>query len=343
MRVFEGDPAGWPDTEGRTAVAIGVYDGVHRGHRHVLAGVVSHAADHDLIPTVVTVRQHPATLLAPERVPPQLTTVPQRLEHFDALGFEIVALLDFDERLRRLSAEAFVADVLIGGLRTGVVSVGEDFRFGYRQEGDVAMLERLGERHGFTVLVQPLQGVGGQTFSATAARSGLADGDVGRAAAIRGRPYQIRATVVPGDGRGRGIGFPTANLALGPHQAVPRHGVYAVRVRIHGGPPDGTDEGDDPSITPTGDRSPDRRHDGVANLGVRPTFDGVAEVVEVHLFDVDIDLYGRTLSVDFIARIRDEQRFDGVDALVAQIGDDVVAARRILDTRAAHTPGDPQA
>lgn len=317
MRIFEGDPATWPDPGGPTAVAIGVYDGVHRGHRHVLREVVAHAGDHDLIPTVVTFRQHPATVLAPDRVPPQLTTVAQRIEQFAALGIDLVALLDFDDRLRRLSAGAFVAEVIVGGLRAAAVSVGADFRFGYRQQGDVAELERLGELHGFTVRPQPLVGEGGERFSATAARAAVASGDVQRAATILGRPFQIRATVVAGDGRGRGIGFPTANLALGPHQAVPRYGVYAVRVGIDDG------HHDDISGGP---------YDGVVNVGVRPTFDGVAEVVEVHLFDVDTDLYDRTLLVDFIGRIRSEQRFDGVDALVDQITADVAEARRILAT-----------
>ena len=327
MRVFDGDPAAWPDPGARTAVTIGVYDGVHRGHRHVLLGVVSHAAEHQLIATVVTFRRHPTTLLAPDRVPPQLTTVPQRLEQFAALGIELVAILDFDERLRGLGPEAFVADVLVAGLRVGAISVGEDFRFGYRQQGDVALLRRLGERHGFDVLPQPLQAERGRSFSATEARAAVASGDVAHAARILGRPFQIRATVVAGDGRGRGIGFPTANLALGPHQAVPRHGVYAVRVRIGDG---AGDDGrfDGPVL------------DGVVNVGVRPTFDGVAEVVEAHLFDVDLDLYGRTLSVDFIARIRDERRFEGIDALVAQITADAAEARRLLAVTDAEATGE---
>ncbi len=317
MRVLDGPHQEWPSLEAPTAVTIGVYDGVHLGHRHVITTLADRAAADGLLVTVVTFRQHPATLLAPDRVPPQLTTIDQRLERFAAAGVDVVALLDFDESLRRLSAETFVEDVLVAGLQPRLIAVGEDFRFGFRQQGDVALLERMGTGHGFSVVPVPLVGSspesGGVPYSATAARTALGRGDLDTVSAILGRPFQVCAEVVAGDGRGRGIGFPTANLGLAPHQAVPRHGVYAVRARIGNG------------------AAGSEMMPGVANVGVRPTFGGSAEVIEVHLLDIDLPLYGEMLCVDFVARVRDEQRFDGIEALVAQIGRDVGTARRLLD------------
>jgi riboflavin kinase/FMN adenylyltransferase len=215
-------------------------------------------------------------------------------------------LLDFDDELRHLSPGDFVERILVSGLDVAHVAVGEDFRFGYRQQGDVDLLVALGLRHGFDVA--PLALVGdAQPFSATNIRAALADGDLGAVEAQLGRRFQVRGVVVRGDGRGRQIGFATANLALQPHQALPAHGVYAVRAGVG-----------EPTLP------------GVANVGVRPTFDGSRLVVEVHLLDVDVDLYGSELFVDLVAHVRPERRFDGVDALVAQIALDAQTAREVL-------------
>lgn len=306
MRVLEGPFAAWPDPDRPAAVTIGVYDGVHRGHQAVIGALEKRAAARDLALTVVTFRHHPATVLAPDRVPPQLTTLDQRLELLAGLGVDQVALLEFDDELRHLSARDFVVGVLVGGLRARLVSVGEDFRFGFGQSGDVELLAELGAEFDFTVVPIPLVGESGP-YAATNVRTSLAAGDLEAVAHALGRPFEIRGVVTEGDRRGRTIGFPTANLALVPHQALPARGVYAVWAEVDG-----------------------VRVPGVANIGIRPTFDGRVELLEVHLIDAEMDLYGRELVVDFVGRLRGEQKFSGVDALVAQITEDVATARRVL-------------
>lgn len=308
MRIIEGPIAAWPRPEQGAAVTIGVYDGVHLGHQRVIGDLGSRAAEGGLLLTVVTFRRHPVTVLAPERVPPQLTTTRQRLELFHDLGVDQVALLDFDDEMRHLSPDDFVERVLVDGLDTGVVSVGEDFRFGYRQQGDVPLLAELGRVHGFDVVAVPLLG-DAAPHSATRIREALAAGDLAEVERRLGRRFQIRGVVVAGDSRGRLLGFPTANLELHPHQALPAHGVYAVMAGVES------------SSLPA-----------VANIGVRPTFDGSSLVVEVHLLDQEMDLYGKQLHVDLVAKIRPERRFDGKDDLIAQITADVASARSILAT-----------
>ncbi len=306
MKILEGPPSAWERPSKRAAATIGVYDGVHRGHHRVIADLRDRAAAHDLVATVVTFREHPVTVLAPERVPPQLTTLEQKLELFRDLGVDQVALLEFDDGLRHLSPDDFVERILVSGLDVAHVAVGEDFRFGYQQQGNVERLGTLGVRHDFSVTPVTLVG-DEQPFSATGIRVALAGGDLATVEAQLGRRFQIRGVVVHGDGRGRQIGFATANLELHPHQALPAHGVYAVRAGVQ-----------DPALP------------GVANIGVRPTFDGSRLVVEVHLLDVDVDLYGAELHVDLVAHVRSEQRFGGVGELVAQIAQDVQTARELL-------------
>ena len=318
MKLLEGPHQSWPSSERRSAVTIGVYDGVHRGHRALIAALGGHAAERELALTVVTFRTHPAAVLAPERVPARLTTLSQQLELFDELAVEQVAILDFDDELRNLPAEAFVTEVLVDALDAALVSVGDDFRFGYRQQGNCDLLVAMGAVHGFRVEPVAIVGDDEGPFTATGVRSALADGDLGAAGRILGRRFEVRGVVVRGEGRGRAIGFPTANLLLADGQALPRRGVYAVWMRVG----DGT-------------------LPGVANIGVRPTFDGTTEVLETHLLDQphprdqgeggEIDLYDREVDVEFVSRIRDEQRFDGVAALVAQIGADVAEAKARLD------------
>lgn len=309
MKVVDGPHDSWPHPPRRAAATIGVYDGVHRGHGAVIGALGEQARQRDLALTVVTFRTHPAEVLAPDRVPARLTTLDQQLEQFAALGVDVVAVLDFDEELRHLTADRFVVEVLVEALECAVVSVGEDFRFGYRQEGDITLLRELGTTHGFMVTPVPLVGDAEGPFRASDIRAALAEGDLGDAGRILGRRFAVAGTVARGDGRGRSIGFPTANLELANRQALPKRGVYAVWARLE----DGT--------TP-----------GAANVGVRPTFagDGDGEVLEVHLLDTDRDLYERAIEVEFVARIRDERRFDGVDELAAQIGRDVAEAARLL-------------
>jgi len=308
VKVVRGGPADWQLDAHDRAVTVGVYDGVHRGHRHVFDLLSRRAAAlGDLETAVVTFDPHPLQIVAPEHAPLLLTTIEHRLELFAGLGIDLVAVLEFDERIRSLRAAGFAAKVLQGVLGARLVVVGEDFRFGRDRIGNVASLAELGDGHGFVAEIAPLAG-GDEPLSSTRIRSLVAAGDLAAAAAALGRPHELRGPVVPGDGRGAGIDFPTANVAVPPGMALPRHGVYAVRAAPVGAP----------------------LRDGVANLGVRPTFDGTGEVLEVHLLDERTDLYGEVLRVAFVERLRDERRFEGSEALVAQIEADVVAARVVL-------------
>jgi riboflavin kinase/FMN adenylyltransferase len=304
VKVLRGPHQAWDLGLDGTAVTLGVFDGVHRGHTALL-GLLAAESGGDPV-GVVSFAVHPVHVLAPQVDLRLLTTLDQRLELLDAAGVSVVGLLDFDDALRRIEAPRFVEDVVAGAMRARLVVVGTDFRFGHERRGDIAMLATMGRRLGFrTVGIEPV--ASGGTISSTRIRDLVTAGAVGRATALLGRPHAVRGVVVEGDRRGRTIGFPTANLAVDPEVALPANGVYAARVDWLGD-----------------------RYEGVTNVGVRPTFGGLALVVETHLLDFDGDLYGETLDVSFIERIRDEQRFDGVDALVGQIRRDVARARSLL-------------
>ena len=303
MKVLSGGHQSWQVDAASTAVTIGVYDGVHRGHQAVIASLEATG----LPVGVVTFRHHPLAVVAPEAAPPLITTLDQRLELLRDAGVHLAAVLDFDDELRRQPAVDFVREVIVERLRAKVVAVGAGFRYGRGREGDVALLARLGTEWGFEAVAVDLLSLDGDVVSSSEIRRLLTGGDVAGAARLLGRPFRIRGEVVVGDRRGRTIGFPTANIALDPTQVRVPRGVYAVRVRgSFGG------------------------RDGVANVGVRPTFDGVIEQLEVHLFDLDQDLYGSTLEVDVVEHLRDERRFDGIDELVDQIRRDVDRARSLL-------------
>lgn len=305
MKILDGDFRDWSvDTE-PTAVTVGVYDGIHRGHQEVLRRLATHAPEAPLV--VVTFRQHPNTIVAPDRVPPMLMSLEQRLEVLERTGVDIVALLDFDDVLRHLPAREFVTEALLGRLGMRWMAVGEEFRFGYRLEGDVPLLEEMAAEHGFVIEGVPV--VRNEiSVRSTNIRGLVIAGDVRKAAELIGRPFQLRSVVRRGDRRGHELGFPTANLVIPHGLATPRRGVYAARAGV--GAPE---------------------HPAVVNIGVRPTFDeGDLELVEVHLLEGGRDVYGEELQVDFIARLRDEQRFPGIEALVAQISQDVADAWAML-------------
>lgn len=306
MRVLRGDFHTWVHNEAPAAATIGVFDGLHRGHQALVRSVVAVAAQRDLHPVVITFERHPGHLIAPDHVPKRLTTNEQRLEMFESLGVGTVALLRFDERLRMMEPDEVVEELLLGVFRTEFLTVGPEFRFGRDQRGDVRYLETAAERHSFTFHPVPLQG-DREPFRATAVRAALARGDLETTNRILGRPFQVRGKVIHGDGRGNTIGFPTANLEVDPDQALPRHGVYAVMAGVGAA-----------------------SHPAVCNIGIRPTFEGASEALEVHLLEGGRDLYGEELHVDFVVRIRNEQKFDGVDALVTQIGRDAAAAAVML-------------
>ncbi len=290
-----------------SVVTIGNFDGVHRGHQVLLRRAVALAERNGARSVAVTFDPHPAVLLRADAAPPRLQTLEDRVATLAAAGLDTVLVLPFTRELASSSPAAFVAEVLAGSLAAVRVVVGTNFRFGAKAAGDVVTLLELGEQHGFAPEAVTLLEMDGRRISSSAIREHLQDGDLAWATVALGRPYQLGGIVVRGDGRGRGIGFPTANLALDPDLVVPATGVYAGHALLDG------------SWVPA-----------VTNVGLRPTFDGTTRTVEVHLLDVDRDLYGQQLAFRFLHRLRSEQRFDGVEALVAQIGADVARARGLL-------------
>ncbi|QDU69621.1 bifunctional riboflavin kinase/FMN adenylyltransferase [Engelhardtia mirabilis] len=298
---------------GGSVVSIGVFDGVHLGHQAILARNVEVAREESAVPTVVTFRRHPKKVLL-GRSPKQITTLEYRIELFRRLGIEHVVALNFDQRLRDLSAADFTRELLVEGLAAKRFVLGFDSKFGRGREGSPAFLESLGHR----VEVAPKVVVDQRPVSSTAIREAVELGDLSGAAAMLGRPVSVLGRVVHGDALGRRLGFPTANLNLmqGLH---PPTGVYACWARVLA-----DDE--------TRPRGPALR--AVTNIGFRPTVtDGSMDSdprVEVHLLDDSMDLYGRRIEVEFAAALRGEMRFDSVDDLVAQIALDVRAARERL-------------
>jgi riboflavin kinase/FMN adenylyltransferase len=298
----------WPvPPEHRGAsVAMGNFDGVHRGHQ----AVINLARRPDAPLGVVTFEPHPRTFFAPEAPPFRLMNRGARARRLEKLGVVELYEVPFDAALAALDPEAFAADVLVRGLGVRHVTVGADFRFGRGRAGTAADLERLGAALGFGVTVAALVSEGGAEISSTAIRAALAEGRPADAAAMLGHWHRIEGPVIHGEKRGRTLGFPTANMDLtGLH--LPRFGVYAVRVDVLDGPHRGT-------------------YGGAASLGVRPMFGVNTPNLETFLFDFDGDLYGATLSVALIAFLRPEVAFTGVEALVAQMQADCAAARAIL-------------
>lgn len=289
-----------------SGVAIGVFDGVHRGHAAVIGGVVDRSRAAGLAVGVLTFDPHPLQVLAPGRAPLLLTTVERRVELLEALGVDWVGILDL-RQIHTMSPTEFVDEIVLGRANAREVSVGADFRFGHQREGSVATLEELGKDRGFEVEVVDLVQDDDGVISSARIRRLIREGDVAAAAQLLGRDHRLAGMVARGEARGRDLGYPTANLRLPEGMAVPADGIYAVRVR--------------------GAVSAD----GVASLGVRPTFGTDGErLLEVHVFDYAGDLYGQELEVCFVQRLRGEERFDSVDALVAQMEKDASDARRAL-------------
>ncbi|MEO6121402.1 MAG: bifunctional riboflavin kinase/FAD synthetase [Acidimicrobiales bacterium] len=295
-----------------SVVSIGAYDGVHLGHQALLARVRAMAGELGRVSAVVTFDRHPAAVVRPESAPSVLTDLDQKLELLAATGIDRTVVVRFDAERAGESAEDFVTEVLVGCLDARAVVVGHDFHFGHRRRGDVALLQAMGAELGFDVLGVALVGdpARPQPVSSTRIRALLAAGDVDAAAVLLGRDHEVRGTVEVGDRRGRELGYPTANVAIPAEIQLPADGIYAGRyVR-----PDGS------------------VHPAAISLGRRPTFHdaAAASVLEAHLLDFDGDLYGEAAAVRFVARLRAEERFESVDALVAQMAADVTATRALL-------------
>ncbi len=302
-----------------TAVTIGAYDGVHLGHRALLRDLSARADAAGLATVVVTFDRHPAAVVRPESAPKQLTGLEQKLELLAECAIDRTVVIPFDLARAEESAEDFVKEVLVDQLSARLVVVGEDFHFGHGRRGNVELLRRLGAGYGFEVVGVGLtgDGAGNQAVSSTRIRALLAEGDVAEAAQLLGRPHEVRGPVVRGDGRGGPeLGFPTANLSVADDIALPADAVYAGHFR----------------------RADGSLHQAAISVGRRPTFyePGTADVlVEAYLLHFDGDLYGEQARVSFSHRLRAEQRFDSVEALVAQMRADVEATERVL-TSADH-------
>jgi len=300
-------PEPLPAPIARPVLAIGNFDGVHRGHRAVFdtARAMAEAAGTSAL--ALTFEPHPRAFFSPETAPFRLTPEDSKLKQIARSGLAGAIVLPFDRALATMEAEAFVRDILVKRYQVSGIAVGFDFHFGRARAGSPSFLEGAGRRHGFAVTVVDPMRDEDDPISSTAIRKALAAGQVGHAAHMLGRPFTVSGQVRHGDKRGRTIGFPTANLALGGGIEL-AFGIYAVRV-----------------TTPDG-----RRFDGVANYGRRPTFDNGAPLLEAHIFDFSGDLYDAILEVELHAYLRPELKFDGIDALVAQIADDARRAREVL-------------
>ena len=298
---------GIPEALRGSIVALGNFDGFHLGHQAVVRRAIDRAF-HERRPAVVaTFDPHPVIFFRPDVPPFRLTTLDQRQALFDHAGADAMLVFEFGAALASMDAEAFVAEVLVGQIGAAGVITGDDFSFGKGRTGDPALLRALGERHGLAAEAVPQVLLDGQRISSGRIREALVDGDTGTATHMLSRDFAIEGVVQRGDARGRELGFPTANVTLGDYQR-PRYGVYAVRVTLD----DGTE------------------HPGVANLGVRPTFQPPQELLEAYLFGFEGDLYGRRIEAALHAYIREERKFGDLDGLVAQMREDEAAARRLL-------------
>ena len=305
----DGVGSGLPPDVQATVVTVGTFDGVHRGHRDVLDRLVARGRALGLRTVLVTFEPHPLEVVNPAAAPLMLTLGEEKREVLAESGIDYLAVVPFTRTLARYAAQDFVTRVLRERFNMEYLLMGYDHGFGRNREGDVEVLQALGAREGFRVEVVPPVSIGdGRPISSTSIRRAIAGGDLERAAHALGRPYALGGRVVQGAARGRGLGFPTINLAPpSPRKLLPPQGVYAVRVQTPGG-----------------------AHGGMLNLGPRPTFGDPSVGVEAHLFDTSADWYGAWVRVDFIARLRDTQKFASPAALMEQLRRDEDDARRVL-------------
>jgi riboflavin kinase / FMN adenylyltransferase len=298
------------DQGDRSFVTVGNFDGVHRGHQALLAGLVSAAREAGAGSVVTTFEPHPMTVIHPDSAPHRLATLEHRLQLLQGQHVDAVLVLPFTRELSLWSADEFVRHVLVETLHAAEVRVGENFRYGHRAAGDVHTLATSGAQLGFDVVALPLVGDGSR-WSSTYIRQCLAEGDVATAAAALGRPHRLEGLVVEGDKRGRELGYPTANLGDTQGYAVPADGIYAGWL-----------------VRASGERLP-----AAISIGTNPTFDGTGLRVEAYVLDRDdLELYGEHVALDFLARLRETVRFDGIDALLVQMAEDVRRARELTAT-----------
>jgi riboflavin kinase/FMN adenylyltransferase len=308
MRVLRGPLPSWQPQTLPSAVTVGVFDGVHLGHRTL----IDHLQATGYLPAVLTFDPHPAEVLTPESHPRLITTIEERLDLFAGAGVELVAVVDLAE-IRHLKPEEFVSQVLEKRLAMAAMVMGTDFHFGKDRTGDVGFLRRAGALQGFKVDVVELKAVDG-VVSSSGIRALIEVGEMRVAAVLLGSRYRLSNVVVEGDKRGREIGFPTANLAPPERKVIPGHGVYAAYAWLRG-----------------------HRHQAAVNVGVRPTFGQGDLVVEAYLLDFNDDCYGETMTLEFVERLRPELKFEEVSELVEQMSADVEMVRDLLDAADAES------
>ncbi|MBI4187215.1 MAG: bifunctional riboflavin kinase/FAD synthetase [Chloroflexi bacterium] len=306
MQVEEELAAVSPDRD--TLLTVGVFDGVHLGHKHLLSQLKELARQRDLLSGVVTFRQHPQEVLSPQTRLSFLSDLDQRARLLQNEGVEVVVVLSFTPELAQLGVRQFIT-LLRKHLRMRGLVVGPDFALGQGREGDINTLRKLGQEMDFSVTVVPPVIMGGEVVSSTAIRRALAEGNMKKVIALTGRPFSLHGRVVAGEGRGMKLGFPTANLDTDRKQALPADGIYATWAHVD-----------------------DKVYQSVTNIGKRPTFNGSQRTVEVYLLDFDGNLYGRDMRIDIVERLRSEKRFDNVEALKKQMADDVKRGKSILDS-----------
>lgn len=289
-----------------TVLTIGSFDGIHRGHQHLIAQVVARAKELDIASALVTLHPHPKVVLRSNSPLRYLSTIEERLDLLKSLGLDYAVVFPFSLETSQIRAREFV-QLLTEHLRMREIICGKDFALGYKREGNVEFLRALGAEQNFSVHVVEPQTFDGEIISSTRVRDLVAQGELQEAVRALGRYPSVRGRVIKGDQRGRTLGFPTANLAIAERRLIPADGIYVVRIKIG-----------------------DQWWGGAANIGVRPTFDNGARLVEVFVLDFSGDLYDQVVEVQFIKRLRPELKFDNVHALIEQMQRDVLDARRVL-------------
>lgn len=314
-----------PTDWGRCVLTVGVFDGVHRGHAELIARAVKSGRSRGVPVVLMTFDPHPMEVVFPGSHPAQLTTLTRRAELVEELGVDVFLVIPFTSDFMKLTAERYVHELLVERLHVVEVVVGENFTFGKKAGGNVEVLRRAGERFGFAVeamsLVAEHHRADTVTFSSTYIRSCVDAGDVVAAAEALGRLHRVEGVVVRGDGRGKALGYPTANVSPPTHAAIPADGVYAAwfTVLSHGSAP--------------GTVVPGVRYQAAVSVGTNPTFSGRTRTVEAFVLDTDADLYGQLVAVDFVARLRGQVKFDAITDLIDAITADTVRARTILSAQ----------
>jgi len=294
--------------ESDTIVTVGVFDGVHLGHKRLISELLKQAGQKGMLPAVVTFRQHPEDLLSSKTKLPYLTDIQTRIKLLNNEGVDIIVPLSFTEELAGLDARRFIG-LLQKHLRMCGLVIGSDFALGKGREGDTDTLRRLGKDAGFSVTVVPPLEIAGEVVSSTTIRKAMAEGNMKKVRKLTGRYFSLHGKVVTGAGRGEGLGFPTANLDVNSGQALPPDGVYAGLARING-----------------------KIYQTMTNIGNDPTFGGTKRTVEAYLLDYHGDLYGYELTVEFVAKLRDEMKFASADDLIKQVAEDVRQGKNILES-----------